>query len=61
MTREDQVIITVPPTRSNLDLREAIIEAIRAALPPGRRVKSITLTPREGGGYEGSLTRTTET
>lgn len=55
--QHDTVAISIKPVVSTLDQRDALLSAIEYALPPGKRVKALTITRTPEGGLEGELVR----
>ncbi len=55
--QHDTVAINIKPMVSTLDQRAALVSALEHALPPGKRVKALTITRTPEGGLEGELVR----
>jgi hypothetical protein len=56
-TQQDEAQVRVAAQRSALVQRDALIEALRYALPPGKWAKAITITREPDGALAGVVVR----
>lgn len=56
---EDQISLTVPAEATAIRQRDALLDALRRVLPPGRWVKGVSIQRGADGTLEGAVTRET--